>query len=215
MRNEELLVYATFYFNYWIFESQQSDNGSIVEPSRDDKQLSDDDEPQMDPPFPIDLGESRVRKSICFTAEIKLSVWTGGLEDLNCLKKFMCRFSASSALISLFDLRISSLIASVQSPQIQLPWYLSRTRSMYSTVHSSVNPQQPHFANSNSRCLALEADCFSTSIPDTTFASIVAAIAQNLAQNQQKQCRCIYIYTFQTSKTIFVLNFFPEFHGFP
>ena len=194
-------------------ESQQSDNGSIVEPSRDDKQLSDDDETQMDPPFLSDLGESRVRKSSCFTAEIKLSVWLGGFEDLNRLKKFMCRLSASSALISLFDLTISSLIASAQSPQIQRPWYLSRTRSMYSIVHSSVNPQQSHFANSTSRCLALEVDCISISIPDTAFASTVAAIAQNLAPNQQKQCRCIYNGFKYTN--IFVFKFWFRILRFP
>lgn len=127
-----------------------------------EKQLSDRtnvDRAKTDPSFLIGLlgldltalGESKLRRRRCFTAEMSFSVgFGGGVQDLNFLQKFMCRITASSVSISRSDLKISSLTASAQSPQIQRPWYISRIRDMYVGVHSSVNPQHSHFANSNS-----------------------------------------------------------------
>lgn len=66
------------------------------------------------------LGESKLFLRICLMAEIKCTVgFGGGPEVLNFLQKFMCLAIASSVLISLPDLMISSLIASAHSPQIQ------------------------------------------------------------------------------------------------
>lgn len=97
------------------------------------------------------FGESKLLKRSCFTAEMSSSVgFGGGLKDLNFLQKLMCKFRASSFPILVCDRTTSSFTASAQSPQIQRPWNLSRTRLMYASVHSSVNPQHSHFANSTS-----------------------------------------------------------------
>lgn len=69
----------------------------------------------------IALGESRLRRTICFIAEIKCSVESVGVDELNFMQKFICRFKASSLLIILPDRKTSSLIASAHSPQIHLP----------------------------------------------------------------------------------------------
>ena len=75
----------------------------------------------------------------------------GGHKDLNFLQKLMWEFRASSSSpVLLWDLTTSSLTASAHSPQIQRPRNLSRTLLMYASVHSSVNPQHSHLANSKS-----------------------------------------------------------------
>lgn len=94
------------------------------------------------------LGESKVLKKICFTASMKSFLWSVA-EDLNCWRNLVCRFRASSIVISfssLFDLALSSFTASEHNPHIHLPPNLSLTRIMYASVHSSTSPQQQHFA---------------------------------------------------------------------
>lgn len=134
------------------------------------------------------LGESKLRLKSCLIAEIKCTVgFEGGLEDLNFSQKFMCRFRASSVLINLSDRKTSSFTASAQSPQIHLPWFLSRTLSMYSGVHSSVNPQHSHFANSISIWATSFAAVCWVSGPEiiTESVSTVADIAENPAEADQ------------------------------
>ena len=97
-----------------------------------------------------DLGESKLRRRIRPMAEIGCSVALGGLQDLKSLQKLMWRFSASSMVMILSDLIASSLTASTHSPHIHRPWNFSRTRDMYSGVHSSVNPHDSHFTSSAS-----------------------------------------------------------------
>lgn len=97
-----------------------------------------------------DLGESKLRRRSRPMAEIGCSFSFGELEDLKSLQKLMWRFSASSTVMRLSDLMTSSFTASTQSPHIHLPWYFSRTRDMYSSVHSSVNSHDSHFTNSTS-----------------------------------------------------------------
>lgn len=141
------------------------------------------------------FGESSDRRRSCFIAEIKSSVgFRGGIEDLNALWNFICRFTASPVVILLWDLRDSSFTASAQSPQIHRPSYLSRTRLMYAGVHSSVNPQHSHFTDSTSitwlLCCVTGAVC---SMPDitfvivVTFAAIVVFFNQALFQIQSLQ----------------------------
>jgi len=94
------------------------------------------------------LGESKVRNRICLTATNKSSlVLSGGAAELNCWQNLMCRFRASSVVIMIFSLSLSSFTASEHSPQIQRPPYLSFTRPMYACVQSSTNPQQQHFTD--------------------------------------------------------------------
>nr|GMD32265.1 hypothetical protein C2845_PM10G05490 [Ipomoea batatas] len=67
------------------------------------------------------------------------------------MQKLRCRVNASSPLISRSShRRLSSFTASAHKPQIHFPWYRSRILSMYARVHSSINPQQSHFAKSTS-----------------------------------------------------------------
>ncbi|CAH9130210.1 unnamed protein product [Cuscuta epithymum] len=74
----------------------------------------------------------------------------GGPVNRNFLQKLRWRFKASSALISRSLRTISSFTASAQRPQIHCPLYRSRILSMYSSVHSSVKPQQAHLTISPS-----------------------------------------------------------------
>ncbi|MFS7992183.1 hypothetical protein Hanom_Chr12g01079301 [Helianthus anomalus] len=88
---------------------------------------------------------------MCLTVAIKLTVGsTGGPDEIDALQNDTWRAIASSILINLLLRTISSLTASPHNPHIHCPRYLSRIRSMYSSVHSSVNPQQSHFTDSTS-----------------------------------------------------------------
>ncbi|GMH14213.1 hypothetical protein Nepgr_016054 [Nepenthes gracilis] len=95
-------------------------------------------------------GQSRLRRKICRTAVMRSTVGSpgGGQEDRNFLQTFRWRAKASSVPISLSDRATSSSTASAQRPQIHMPMCLSRILSTYAGVHSSVNPQQSHLANS-------------------------------------------------------------------
>jgi len=124
------------------------------------------------------LGESKVRNRICLTARMKSSlVLSGGVDDLNCWQNLMWRFRASSVVIMIFSLSLSSFTASEHSPQIQRPPYLSFTRPMYACVHSSTNAQQQHFTAVTAASAG--SATISTAVIDFVSFNTFAAIATN------------------------------------
>lgn len=97
--------------------------------------------------------------------------------------KLVWRSSASSMVICFSDLKISSFTASAHSPHIQRPLWLALTLAMYSTVHSSVNSQHSHFANSTTDPSTSPAWCWS-SLFLTSVLVITAVKIQSFSNKQ-------------------------------
>lgn len=161
-----LISYIPLFFFFFFFYSQLCSISTLRFTSNSEivaRQLSDLwSAVRLISPSSLFIGlfgmEVNLRLRIRLIAAIKCTVGSGGgSADRKFEQKFRCRFSASSALISRSHRTVSSFTASAHRPQIHFPWYRSRILSMYAGVHSSVNPQQSHFANSTSIAAATAA----------------------------------------------------------